>query len=132
MRGRLETVAAGSPGDHFRKSLDRWFTPAFQAANPDLIAELEARNKANDPAAYAAAYRVLALTDLADRLHGIEAPTLVVTGEDDVGSTPRMARLMAERIPHAQLRILDGLRHSILIEAPKTVAEILSAFFGRA
>ena len=108
VRTRLETVAAGTSGEHFRRSLDRWFTPAFQAAHPEVISDLEARNKVNDPAAYAAAYRVLALSDLADRLPEIEAPTLVMTGEDDLGSNPRMARLMAERIPNVRLRILDG------------------------
>jgi (E)-2-((N-methylformamido)methylene)succinate hydrolase len=56
------------------------------------------RNQANDPACYAAACRVLAETDLAARLHEITAETLVMTGEHDQGSNPRMARLMHERI----------------------------------
>ncbi len=128
VQARLETVAAGFSGDHFWKSVDRWFTPAFQEANAALIARLAKRNKENDPAGYAAAYRVLAETDLAERLHLIQAETLVMTGEDDIGSNPRMARLMRERIPRARLTILPGLRHSILIEAPDLVAAALRDF----
>ena len=130
VRARLETVGSGVSGAHFRKSLDRWFTPAFQEAHPEVIERLAEQNRQNDPAAYAAAYRVLAESDLAERLHEIEVPTLVMTGEGDIGSNPRMARLMAARIPGAELRILPGLRHSILTEAPDVVAEALGAFFG--
>ena len=128
VKARLEMVQGGIPGAHFRKSMDRWFTPAYQAANPDLIDRLEAANQRNDPKAYAAAYRVLAMSDLADRLPEITAETLVMTGEDDLGSNPRMARLMHDRIPNSQLNILSGLRHSILNEAPDTVAAALREF----
>jgi pimeloyl-ACP methyl ester carboxylesterase len=130
---RLEIVAAGIPGDHFRNSVERWFTDGFRQANPELMAALEALNRANDPGCYAAAYRVLALTDFAERLPEISAETLVMTGEHDQGSNPRMAQLMAERIPGAVLRILPGLRHSILIEAPELVGQVLGDFLsGRA
>ncbi len=54
--------------------------------------------------------------------------TLVVTGEHDSGSSPRMARLMAERIPDSRLHILPGLRHSLLLEAPDLIADLLIDF----
>jgi (E)-2-((N-methylformamido)methylene)succinate hydrolase len=125
---RLAMVATGIAGDHFRASLDRWFTDEFRAANPKLLEAYAARNQANDPACYAAAYRVLAETDLAARLHEITAETLVMTGEHDQGSNPRMARLMHERIAGSTLRILPVLRHSILVEAPDMVASVLGDF----
>jgi pimeloyl-ACP methyl ester carboxylesterase len=125
---RLDLVAGGIPGGHFQNSVERWFTDEFRRANPALIERYAARNRANDPACYAAAYRVLALTDLADRLPAIGAETLVMTGEHDQGSNTRMAHLMQARIPRATLRILPRLRHSILIEAPTLVSDILGAF----
>jgi pimeloyl-ACP methyl ester carboxylesterase len=127
---RLAMVAAGIAGDHFRASLDRWFTDAFRAANPKLLEDYAARNQANDQACYAAAYRVLALTDLAGRLPEIKAETLVMTGEHDQGSNPRMARLMHTLIEGSILRILPVLRHSILIEAPDVVAGMLDDFLA--
>ena len=66
-----------------------------------------------------------------DELANIQAPTLVATGEGDLGSTPRMSRLMHECIAGSELHILDGLRHSILTEAPQTVSDLLSEFLGR-
>ncbi len=73
---------------------------------------------------------MLAESDLAERLPEIAAPTLVMTGAEDQGSNPRMARLMQDRIAGAQLVILPGLRHSILVEAPDLVARHLDPFFA--
>jgi pimeloyl-ACP methyl ester carboxylesterase len=127
---RLVLVEHGIPGEHFRRSIGRWFSDEFQRAHPEVIARYAARNMENDPAGYAAAYRVLATTDLADELHRIRAPTLIVTGEGDVGSNPRMARLMHERIGGSRLCVLPGLRHAILVEAPDRVAGLLEEFLA--
>lgn len=132
VEGRLKFISSSHPADYFDQSVDRWFTPAFREANPGIIAGRKATVQAMDQAAYAAAYQVLALTDFADQLHRISAPTLVATGEHDIGSSPRMAWLMAERIPGARLEILEGLRHSILLEAPDRVAALLLDFLADA
>jgi len=129
---RLEIVAHGIPGQHFETSIRRWFTDEFIRRNPDVIARFAERNRRNDPAAYAAAYRVLATSDLADHLSAIGMPTLVATGEHDVGSNTRMARLMAQRIAGARLHIFPGLRHSILDEIPDEVARVLKDFVAEA
>ncbi|MGV6871866.1 alpha/beta fold hydrolase [Pseudochelatococcus sp. B33] len=127
---RLAALQAGTPADHHNASLSRWLTEAFQEAHPDVIAWLRARDAENDPDCYASAYRVLAETDFGGFLDQIRCPTLIATGEDDVGSNPRMARYMHERIPGSQLAILPGLRHSILIEAPDVVADAIGDFLS--
>ncbi len=132
VEGRLEFIAASHPADYFDQSVDRWFTPGFQTAHPDIVAARKAVVTAMDGAAYAAAYHALATTDFADRLPEISHRTLVATGEEDIGSNPRMAQLMADAIANSRLEILSGLRHSILLEAPDTVAGLLSEFFAEA
>ena len=62
----------------------------------------------NDPHAYAAAYHVLATPDQADEAGQVRIPTLVVTGEGDVGSNPRMGRLLQARIPVLGSRSFPG------------------------
>lgn len=109
---------------------DRWFTPAFKAANPDKVALRLSQLKANDHRSYAAAYRVFAEADEGVDLAKIRKPTLVVTGENDIGSNPRMARRMHEAIVGSRLIILPELRHSVLLEAPETIADLLLDFLG--
>jgi 3-oxoadipate enol-lactonase len=125
---RLEVVRREQPGAHFRNSLDRWFTPEFQRNHPDRVEAYGAMNRANDPAGYAAAYHVLAHTDLGDLVGAIRAPTLIVTGEFDSGSNPRMARLMHDRIAGSQLVIIPGQRHGLLTETPDRVAQLVADF----
>lgn len=125
---RLAALQAGDRGAHYDASLSRWLTEEFQAKNPEVIARLRQRNTENDPDCYAAAYRVLAQTDFGGLLDQIRVPVLIATGEHDAGSNPRMALYMHERISGSQLRILPGLRHSILMEAPALVAELMGDF----
>jgi pimeloyl-ACP methyl ester carboxylesterase len=129
--GRLAALAASQPSAHHAASLSRWLTEEFQERNPDVIAELRRRDAENDPACYAAAYRVLAETDFGGILDQIRSPTLIVTGEDDRGSNPRMARHMHDQIRGSRLEILPGLRHSILVEAPAQVADLMADFLGK-
>lgn len=126
---RIALIAGGIPGDHFKNSLARWFTDEFRAANPELMEQYAARNRENDPACYAAAYTVLATGEVGPDLPRVTAPTLVVTGEHDLGSNPRMSRFIHDGIAGSTLRILPKLRHSILIEAPRTVAGLIEPFF---
>ena len=82
------------------------------------------------PALYPQIYRVLAEGDaeLVQGLERIACPTLVMTGEDDPGNAPAMARAMAGLIPGARIAILPGLRHMALAEEPAAVNAPLRAF----
>lgn len=128
VRSRAATLAGEGAQAHLDAAVERWFSDEFRVARPDIVAQRLHRSRSNDPHCYAAAYDVLATSDLLAELHKIQAPTLVVTGEEDSGSTPRMARLMAGTIPNATVTILSGLRHSVLLEAPDLVAQTLGNF----
>ena len=108
---------------------ERWFTPEFRARHPERVEQRMVELLANDPRSYAAAYTVFATSDLGDRVHEITHPALIVTGENDVGSNTRMARMMHERISGSTLHILPKLRHSVLVEASDRIAALLAEFF---
>jgi pimeloyl-ACP methyl ester carboxylesterase len=128
VESRAARLRDGGAAGHVATAVDRWFTEDFARLNPQVVEERRQRSLRNEPDCYAAAYEVLASTDLADELGGLTRPTLVITGERDTGSTPRMARLMAERIPHARAVILPRLKHSLLLEAPDIVGREITKF----
>jgi len=109
---------------------DRWFTDAFVKANPEIVRQRLEELKANDHRSYSAAYTVFAEGDVGPRLDQMRHPALVVTGEHDVGSNTRMARFMHESIPGSRLHILPGLKHSVLLEAPAAIADLLIDFLS--
>lgn len=130
-RQRARSLADLGPLAHLSGSVDRWFSDDFRRRHPEVVEERIERSKDMDGRCFSDAYEVLANNDLIDRLHEIQIPTLVMTGENDVGSTPRMAKRMGETIQGAEVRILPGLRHSVLIEAPHLVGRLLREFHAR-
>ena len=64
------------------------------------------------------------------RLASVRAPTLVITGDHDVITPPANSRVIAERIPGAQLRLVDGAGHSFLFQRPARVARIILDFLN--
>ena len=130
VRERVRQTREQGPSANVEPALERWFTPAFRAEAPESIALVRRWITGNDPAVYWQVYRVLAEGDaeIAQGLERIACPTLVMTGENDPGNTPAMARAMAGLIPGARLVILPGLRHMALAESPAAVNEPLSAF----
>jgi 3-oxoadipate enol-lactonase len=127
---RAEQLASGGATLTIDASIERWFTPEFRANNPEIIREHIQNVMRNDPVGYAAAYRVFAESDLVEELQQIRCPTLIVTGEHDVNSNPKMASRMHELIPESTVRILPNLRHDILVEAPDEVANLLREFLS--
>lgn len=51
------------------------------------------------------------------RLGEIQAPTLVITGDQDNVVPPENARMLADRIPNARLDVIPGAGHLSIIEA---------------
>ena len=131
---RVEQVREHGPAATVEAALERWFTPAFRAANPDVVDLIRQWVLANDPAVYPKLYRVLAEGDaeIATSIRDIACPTLVLTAEDDSGNAPDMTRRMAAAIPGAEAVILPGLRHMALAEAPDRVNAPLVAFLRAA
>lgn len=127
---RVDEVAAHGPSSTIDAALARWFSPEYGSAHPEVLAAVRARLEANDPRGYLNAYRVFAHADdeLAGQLENIAAPTLVMTGELDIGSTPAMAEAMAAEIPNAQLAVLEGQRHMMPVEAADAVNAALLDF----
>ena len=76
-------------------------------------------------------FHIYAETEMAPWLHEVRCPCLVLTGELDGGCSPRLGRFIADALPDAEFVILDGLKHSILIEAPERVAPPVRDFLLR-
>jgi pimeloyl-ACP methyl ester carboxylesterase len=111
-------------------ALQRWFTPTFAAAHPDVVETVRQRLLANEVRSYADAYEVFATADaeLSSRSSEILVPTLVATGGDDQRSTPAMAEALAAGLPDGRAVILPGLRHLAPIESPAAVAQLIDDF----
>lgn len=131
---RTQQAAEFGPDANAEAALARWFSREYQAANPAQVAAIHQILASNDPQGYLTTYALFATQDMyrAEELGSIRVPTLIATGELDPGSTPEMARQLAERIPGAQVEVLKEQRHMMPVESPRLVNRMLLDFLLRA
>jgi pimeloyl-ACP methyl ester carboxylesterase len=69
--------------------------------------------------------------DAWDQLPQITAPTLVIHGSADEMNVVANARLLAERIPGAELHIIDGARHVYFWDHAEEANRVVGEFLAR-
>lgn len=113
-------------------AITRWFTPEFLLTHPEAGQLVTDWRLAADGPSYADAYRVLArgVTELIKPNPPITAPTLVITGENDSGSTPEMTHAIVREIMGAQALIIPKLQHLGLMEKPDAFTAPIIDFIG--
>lgn len=134
VRQRIAQSREQGPAANVDEALKRWFSPNFRRSHPDRIAAIHETVSSNHPQGYYRSYALFGTQDDfgAERLETIRVPVLVATGELDPGSTPRMARALAARLPNAEVHILPGQRHMAPMEAPEVVNQLIQHFLVRA
>ena len=120
-----KVLAAGSAEPVADAVVDRWLTPAFAAEHPDARAKLRAMLTAADPAGYAACCGAIERMDLRAELGRITAPTLVISGADDLATPVEHQRLIAEAIPGARHEILSPAAHVAAVEQAGAVNRLI-------
>lgn len=63
-----------------------------------------------------------------DEIAGIQLPTLILVGEEDVATVPEKAQRIHTQIKNAQLVILKNAGHSSTVEEPEQVNEAIEQF----
>jgi 3-oxoadipate enol-lactonase len=126
---RARTVREQGTGAVAEAVVERWFTPAFAAANPELVARMRAMVTDTAPEGYAGCCDAIGAMDLEDDIRGITAPTLVIAGAEDPATPPRHAERIAERIPGARLERVDAA-HLANYERPDEVTAMILSHLG--
>jgi pimeloyl-ACP methyl ester carboxylesterase len=101
-----------------------------QQAVQDTITLLASNPYPVEPPAYDRQAQAYLRFDVLDRLDGIEAPTLVIAGEQDLLTPPWVAREVAGKIPEARIEIItgDGSSHLVPLERPDDFNQLVMTF----
>lgn len=103
----------------------RWFSDAFRAAHPEVVAGCVQTFLRNDIEAFAATCVMLGAYDGRSQLARIKVPTAVVVGEEDYAAPVAMAQALHEGIAGSSLRVIAQARHLTPLETPDIVVEQL-------
>ncbi|MET0257920.1 MAG: 3-oxoadipate enol-lactonase [Methylobacterium sp.] len=123
---RIAAVEAGSVASIADAVVARWVSPGFPAEKRAVLAGWRAMLAATDRAGYAGICAALRDADLTTAVSGIDAPTLVLVGEDDVSTPPDLVEATARLIPDARFEPIEGAGHLPCLERPVEVARLIA------
>jgi 3-oxoadipate enol-lactonase len=107
-------------------AIGRWFTPAFAAREPELVARTKAMIAATPDQGYIECCGAIERMDLRPMLGSITAPTLVVAGEHDPATPVDHAELIAGLIPDARLAVVASAAHLAVAEQPDETGKLIA------
>ena len=112
-------------------SIDRWFNPEYLERNPEVynfFFNMLQKKKNED---FLPAYKLFVESDdYALDFSNFKMHTLVMTGENEVGSTLKMSRLLKEEIKNSELYIIPKGKHMVTFEKADLVNLAISKFIG--
>jgi 2-succinyl-6-hydroxy-2,4-cyclohexadiene-1-carboxylate synthase len=127
-RAADEALADDLERDGIAAFVARWEAlPLWAGQPPELTARIRPQRLAQDPAGLAASLRGFgtgAMEPVWDRLAGLDIPATILVGERDTLFTALGERLRAA-LPAAELHVVSGAGHALVLEAPAAVAELL-------
>ncbi|WP_046300056.1 3-oxoadipate enol-lactonase [Mycobacterium sp. UM_Kg27] len=118
---RAATVRARGAG----AVVQRWFTPQYLAAPPDVRAEGEAMVAATPAQGYAGCCEAIAGLDVRGDLAAITAPTLAVAGADDPATPPAKLEEIAAGVKNGRLLVVSQAAHLANAEQPEIITPAL-------
>lgn len=101
------------------------------AAAPELRAEVIDTMAAIDPAAYRLGAAAVWLADQQDRVTAIEAPTLILVGEEDGITPPALSEELLQLIHGSQLVRIPAAGHLTNAEQPQAFNLAIESFLSR-
>jgi pimeloyl-ACP methyl ester carboxylesterase len=109
------------------------YSQAYIDANRDaLFARSRAASEFAAPRdAYIRQVIAAAKHDTYDRLQYVECPVLIIHGSEDVMIPSGNAHLLKRAMPHAELRILEGMGHGYNLEAQAEADALVFDFIAR-
>jgi 3-oxoadipate enol-lactonase len=105
---RIKTVQEKGLQAIVQGTLERWFTPAFREREPQKVKQIADMFLATKLDGYIGCGQAVRDMDHREMLKSIKAPTMVIAGKQDAGTTPEMGEYIAKNVSGARLTLFDA------------------------
>jgi pimeloyl-ACP methyl ester carboxylesterase len=137
-----ESLAALFDYEHFKKitteevvrqAMPFCYSQKFIEENPDIVDKRVAKQLEYPTPRHGAARQAEAVIshDTYELLPKIKSPTLVIAGDSDRLIPAENSRILASRIPEAELVVIKGAGHEFFIEDAEEANKTILDFLGR-
>lgn len=124
----LLAAERGDPELLLRTSYHMNFSESWIKANQAFIENSVERFAQIDMQAMAHLMRAFFELDFTDRLSEIEAPTMIIAGEEDLIKGREYADIIANQIPGSERVLVPGSGHALCLEKPAVLNSLLLGF----
>ena len=111
-----------------RQALKRWFTDQYLEKNPTIFEKITSILIQNNMENFLKIYELFVKHKDDEKLENIKSKTLIMTGENDIGSTPEMSRNLSKEIAHSKVAIVGQGKHLCSIECADDVNKTIKEF----
>jgi 3-oxoadipate enol-lactonase len=128
--GRIKTAQEQGMEPLVEPTLQRWFTEPFRKLRPDMMKRVGELIRNTPVAGYVGCCHAISKLDLTDKLGGIRCPTIIIVGDQDVGTPVPMSEAIHKAIPGSQLVIVKDASHLSNLEQPEAFNSALDRFLA--
>ena len=115
-----------------KQALRRWFTDEYLDKNPNTYKKICTMLDQNNIENFLKVYELFVKHEDDENLKKIEAKTLIITGENDIGSTPEMSENLSKEIANSKVKIISAGKHLCSIECADDVNMEIKKFIDNA
>ena len=120
----------------YQKTMGEFFRGMFAEGEMDaaqyqrIVHDIVMGGRSPDPDAARQSLQILSAADLRDQLHLVDRPVLLVHGEFDSICPAAASAYMAERLPMASLKVMQGCGHAPFMTRPEQFNDLLRTFLA--
>ena len=111
-----------------RQALKRWFTDEYLEKNPETYKKISSILEKNNIENFLRVYKLFVFHKDDEIFQNIKVNTLVMTGENDLGSTVYMSTKLSDVINNSQLKVIKNGKHLCGIECADDVNMTIKNF----
>ena len=104
-----------------KKALKRWLTDDYINKNPKIYKKISSILEANNVENFLKVYELFVTHQDDEIFENIKTKTLIMTGENDIGSTPEMSKNLSKIIANSKVKIVSNGKHLCSIECADDV-----------
>ena len=104
-----------------KQALKRWFTDDYINKNPNIYEKICSMLEENDMENFLKVYELFVKHQDNEKFENIKTKTLIMTGENDIGSTPEMSENLSKKIANSKVKIVSNGKHLCGIECADDV-----------
>ena len=104
-----------------KQALKRWFTDDYINKNPKIYKKISSMLEENNVENFLKVYELFVTNQDDEIFENIKTKTLIMTGENDSGSTPEMSKNLSKIIANSKVKIVSNGKHLCSIECADDV-----------